>query len=242
MPISRGGGGWGPPAAAGGTAPTVLGSALVADNELSGVNSRTLTMTGITSAGTLLSWVGILTASFAGPVVGNNGNTYTQYFSQDFGADTPDNFTAYTLRGYRAYTASGGSAHTFNVTKSSGDSGELTLAGLLLSGGTIASSSVVLRDRAGAGATHTSGSVTATAPALLVAVCSGRGDVNATAPTQTWPGGWTIHQSVARNSSAAPNGHVPLYVATKEVAAGTYTVDVQVAINEGVLLSLAAVQ
>jgi hypothetical protein len=77
----------------------------------------------------------------------------------------------------------------------------------------------------------------------LIAVCSGDGNVNAVAPTQTWPGDWTVLDSVAFNSTDAPNGHVPLYVATKEVSgAGTYTVDVQVTIDEGVTLAIFAVQ
>lgn len=237
MPLARASGGYGPPVAAA-SAPTVLGSALVAQNEDEGTDPVTLTMTGVATAGTLLSWVGILTANFAGPVTGNNGNTYTQAFSQAF----PSPYTAYTIRGYRSYSAGGGSDHTFTVDKSSGAIGECTLVGLLLSGGSIVDSSVTQQDNAGAGHTFTSGSVTTTGPALLVAVASGDGDPNAVAPTQTWPVGWTVHKSVARTSSQDASGHIPFYLATKEVTTGTHTVDVQVTNDEGLILALYAVQ
>ena len=51
-----------------------------------------------------------------------------------------------------------------------------------------------------------------------------------------------MHRSVARGTAQAPNGHVPLYVATKAVSAGTYSVNVQVVINEGIVLAIYAVQ
>jgi hypothetical protein len=217
---------------------SVLGSALIADNENSGVNSRTLDIAGGAAGVLLLTFVGIRTSIFAGPPTANNGNTYTQEFSQDFGPAFPQ----YSLRGYRVNAAAGGSSHTATVTKSSGDAEELTLAGIAISRGSIVSSSVVNRTAAGAGATHVSGNVTATGPALLVAVGSGSGDVNATAPTQTWPSEWTQHQAVARSIAQAPEGHVPLYLMTRAVGVGTHNVEVQVAINEGIVLSLYAVQ
>lgn len=224
---------------AGDLAPNVLGSALLADNEGSGANSRTLAISGVSAAGaTLLTWVALRTSIFAGPPTANNSNSYTQVFSQDYGPD----FTQYSLRGYRAYSVTGGSDHDVTVTKSSGDTQEVTIASLAVSGGTIIDSEVVNRTAAGAGATHTSGTVTTTGPALLVAVGSGTGDVNSTPPTQTWPGSWTVHRSVARGSADAPNGHVPIYLATRVVGAGDWSVGVQVTINEGIILALYAVQ
>lgn len=212
---------------------------MIADNETEGVNSRTLTLAGIAGAGLLLlPFVALRTAIFAGPPTANNGNTYTQLVSQDYGPGFP----AYSLRGYFDAAVAGGSDHAVTVTKSSGDTEEMTLAVLALSGGSIVSSSTVNRAANGAGATHTSGTVTATGPARLVAVGSGSGDVNATAPTQTWPGGWTQHQAVARSSAQAPNGHVPIYLMSREVGAGTHSVDVQVTIDEGIVIALYAVQ
>lgn len=220
-------------------APSVLGSGLIADNETEGANSRTLTLAGIAAAGALLlPFVALRTAIFAGPPTANNGNTYAQQVSQDYGPGFP----TYSLRGYFDAAVSGGSDHTITVTKSSGDAEELTLAVLALSGGSIVSSSIVNRTANGAGATHTSGTVTTTGPARLVAVGSGSGDVNATAPTQTWPVQWTQHEAVARSSAQAPNGHVPLYLMSREVGAGTHSVDVQVTINEGIVIALYAVQ
>lgn len=221
-------------------APWVLASDLVADNETAGVSPRTLTLAGQSGAGVLLlSWVALRTATFTGPPTANNGNTQAQEFSQDYGPGFP----TYSIRGYRTANAAGGSAHAVTVTKDTGTAEEMTFALLAVSSGSVISSSVVSRTAAGAGATLTSGNVTVSnRNALLVAVGSGTGDVNATAPTQTWPAGWTIHQSVARNSAQAPNGHVPLYLATREVAPGTHSVGVQMTINEGIVLALCVVQ
>lgn len=223
-------------------APTVLDSALTAQKETEGTANYTATTASSSGSGaTLLSWVGVRTALFSGPPTGNNGNSHTQQFSQAYG----NGFTDYSLRGYYSYAVSGGSAHAVTGSKSSSTAEEATIALLSLSGGAIVSSSVVQRVANGAGATHTSGTVTTTGPALLVAVASGDGNVNATAPTQTWPTGegWTVRQSVAFGSGDAPWGHIPLYVATREVAsAGDYTVGVQMTINEGATIALYAVQ
>ena len=237
MVISASGGGWGPPAAAV-AAPTVLDSALTAQKEGEGTAGFSSTVGVGTAGATLLSWVGIRTAIYAGPVTGNNSNTHTQQFSQAY----PSPFTTYSLRGFRCYSAAGTSNHSVSGTKSAGNSEEVTIALLALSGGTIVDEDVSQQDNAGAGHTFTSGSVTVSGNALLVAVASGDGNVNATAPTQTWPGSWTVRQSVAFGSGDAPNGHVPLYVATRSVTAGTYTVDVQVTIDEGLIIGLYAVQ
>ena len=220
---------------------SVLGHNLLADNEGAGVNSRTLVVTGVSSAGVLvLNWVARRTAIFAGPPVANNGNTFALEHSQDYGPGFP----TYSLSAYSIASAAGGSDHQATVTKSSGDTEELTVASIIISGGSIGTrKSIVNRTAAGAGATLTSGVVTMTDAGLLVAVGSGSGDVNATAPTQTWPVGWTVHRSVARSSAEAALGHVPLYVATKPVAAaGDYSVGVQVTINEGIVLGLYGVQ
>lgn len=239
MVLARASGGYGPPAVAA-SAPTVVQSALTAQKETEGTASYVAALSTDATAGrTLLSWVGVRTALFAGPVTGNNGNSHTEQFSQAY----PSPFTQYSMRGYRAYNVAGGSAHSVTGSKSSATTEEATIALLALSGGTIvAAPSPVLRAAAGAGATHTSPDITVSGPALLVCIASGDGNVNATAPTQTWPGTWTVQQSVAYSSAQAPNGHIPLYVATRAVAAGTYNVGVQVAIDEGLLMAIYAVQ
>lgn len=220
------------------SAPTVLGSALTAQKEGEGTSSFSATLGVGTASATLLSWVGIRAAIYTGPVTGNNGNTHTQEFSQAY----PSPFTSYSLRGYRCISAAGTSNHSVSGTKSSGNTEEVTIGLIALSGGSIVDSDISQQDNAGAGHTFTSGSVTVTGAARLICVASGDGDVNATAPTQTWPGSWTVLQSVAYNSSQAPNGHVPLYIATREVSTGTHTVDIQVAIDEGLIIALYAVQ
>ncbi len=219
-------------------APTVLDSALTAQKETEGTADFAATLGVGTAGATLLSWVGIKTSLFAGPVAGNNSNSHSQHFSQAF----PSPFGAYSLRGFRCYSASGSSNHSVSGTKGASTSEEVTIALLALSGGTIVDDDVSQQDNAGAGHTFTSGSVTVSGSALLVAAASGDGDVNATAPTQTWENGWTVHRSVAFNASQAPNGHVPLYVATKAVGAGTHSVQITTTIDEGLIIALYAVQ
>ena len=158
MVLARGSGGYGPPAIAA-AAPVVVQSALTAQKETEGTASYVATLASDATAGrTLLSWVGVRTALFAGPVAGNNGNSHFEQFSQAY----PSPFTQYSMRGYRAYGVAGGSAHSATGTKSSATAEEATIALLALSGGTIVQApSPVLRAAAGAGATHTSPDVTA---------------------------------------------------------------------------------
>lgn len=221
------------------TAPTFLSSSLTAQKETEGTASYSATAAVGTAGATILSWVGVRTALFTGPVTGNNSNTHVEVNSQAYG----NGFTNYSLRGYRCYSASGTSNHSVTGSKSSSTAEEATIALVVLSGGSIVSSNQSGQVAAGAGHTFTSASVTTTGAAMLVAVASGDGNVNATAPTQTWPGDWTVRESVAYGSGVAPNGHIPLYVGTKSVSgAGTYTVDVQVTIDEGITIMIYAVQ
>lgn len=219
---------------------TVLSSALTVQKETEGTANFTATASVGTGGVTILSWDGGRTAILASPVTGNNGNTHTQQFSQPYG----NGFTNYALRGYYCYSASGTSNHSVTGTKNSSTAEEATIGILVLSGGQIGTrSSVVQRTAAGAGATLTSGTVTMTGAGLLVAVASGDGNVNATAPTQTWPAEWTVHQAIAYGSADAPNGHIPLYIATRPISsAGDYTVGIQMTINEGATIALYGLQ
>lgn len=218
---------------------TVLSSALTAQKETEGTANYVATASVGTAGVTLLSWDAGRTAILTTPVAANNGNTYTQQFSQAYG----NGFTNYSLRGNYCYSASGTSNHAATGTKTSSTAEEATIAILVLSGGQIGTrSSVVQRTNAGAGATLTSGSVTMTSSGLLVAVASGDGNVNATAPTQTWPAEWTVLQSAAFSSAQAPNGHVPLYLAVRAVSAGDYTVGIQMTIDEGATIALYGLQ
>lgn len=220
-------------------APEYVASALTVQKEGEGTTNFSATLASDATAGrTLLSFVGVRTAIFAGPVTGNNGNSHTLQDSQAF----PSPWTAYSARSYRSYNVSGGSAHSVSGSKSSDATEELTIALLALDGGSIVDSATSTVAANGAGATLTSPTVTTTGPALLVAIACGTGDVNVTAPTQTWPGNWTVHQSVAYSSAQAPNGHIPMYLATRTVtSAGDYSVGVQVTINEGLLFMIYAV-
>lgn len=221
-----------------GSTPSYLDSALTAQKETEGVADFVATLGISTNSVLLLSFVGVRTALVTNPPTGNNSNSYTQVFNQAYG----NGFTNYSLRGYKSAGAAGGSAHSATSTKTSSTAEEATIALVAISNGNIFDSNVTQQVNAGAGHTFTSGNVTLTKSGILVAVASGDGNVNATAPTQTWPGTWTVRQSVAFSSAAAPNGHIPLYVATRAVSAGTYSVDVQVTIDEGLTLALYAIQ
>lgn len=216
--------------------PNVVSSSLTAQKETEGTAGFSTTVATSSAGLTLLSWAGLLTATYDGTLTANNSNTVVNHFSQDF----PSPFTSYSIKGFRTYNASGGSNHSVSGTKTASTSGEVTIALLALSGGTITPGGplAVNRAAAGAGAIHTSPDITVSTPALLVCIASGTGDVNVTAPTQTWPNDWTVHQSVAFNSAQAPNGHIPFYLATKPVFPGTYNVNVQVTINEGLLMHI----
>lgn len=221
-----------------GSVPSYLDSALTAQKETEGVADFVATLGTNNNSVLLLSYVGVRTALVTNPPTGNNSNSYTQVFSQPYG----NGFTDYSLRGYKSAGAAGGSNHSATATKTTATAEEATIALVAISSGNIFDSNVTQQVAAGAGNTFTSGSVTLTKSGILVAVASGDGNVNATAPTQTWPGTWTVRQSVAFSSAQAPNGHIPLYVATRSVSAGTYTVDVQVTIDEGLTLALYAIQ
>jgi len=218
---------------------TVLGSGLVAQKETEGTANFIATAPNNSSGVTILGWDAGRTAILNAPTL-NNGNSLTQEFSQAYG----NGFTNYSLRGHRCYAGAGGANHALTGSKSSSVTEEATGAILVLSGGQIGTrKSVVQRVNAGAGATLTSGTVTMTAAGLLVAVCSGDGNVNATAPTQTWPGEWTVLQSVAYSSAQAPNGHVPLYLAVRAISTpGDYSVGIQMTIDEGATIALYGLQ
>jgi hypothetical protein len=130
------------------TAPAVIQSALSAQKEGEGTTSFSATLASDATAGrTLLSFVGLRTSIFTGPVTGNNGNTHTQQDSQAF----PAPYTTYSMRSYRAYGVSGGSAHSVSGSKSSGATEEVTTALIALDGGSIVDSGVALSAAAGAG-------------------------------------------------------------------------------------------
>lgn len=222
------------------TAPDLLGSALTSQREGEGTANFSAALSVGTANVTLIGILGIRTALFGGPLTGNNGNTYDS--SALFNVPYGNGFGTYSLRGWRAYGASGSSNHAVSGTKSGGNSEETTVAIVGLSGGQVRSSNALARVANGAGATHTSGSVSTDGPARLISITSGDGNVNATPPSQTYPGDWSVLHAYAEGTGTAPNGHIPLYIATKVVSiAGSYTVQVQTTLDEGLTMVLLAV-
>lgn len=224
----------------------VVGSALTAQKETEGTASVTATLSIGTAGVTLVCINALRTAIRSGPTL-NNGNTLGSALVT--AAYTP-NFGQYDLIIQALTAAAGTSNHAATVTKTGGTAEETTIALIALDKGSATANSVV-RNAAGAGATLTSASFTVpSGRARCIAVWSGTGDVNVTAPTATMvdSGSTTAAQwgspilSVAFGSAAAPNGHIPLFVWAADLAAGTYTWAAQPVINEGAVMATVVVQ
>lgn len=229
------------------SAPALSGSAATAQKETEGTATVVATL-GIGTAGvTLVCINAVRTAIRSGPTL-NNGNTLGSALVT--ATYTPD-FAQYSLVIQALASALGTSNHAATLTKSSSTTEEATIALLAIASGSVAANSVV-RNAAGAGATLTSASFTVPSGgrARCIAVWSGTGNVNVTAPTATMvdSGSTTAAQwgspviAIAFNSAQAPNGHIPLYVWTADLGPGTYTWAAQPAIDEGAVMATVVVQ
>lgn len=228
-------------------APSVLGSNVTAQKETEGTSTVVVTLSLGTAGVTLVCINAVRTAIRSGPTL-NNSNTLGSALVAP--AYTPD-FSQYDLVIQALASALGTSNHAATLTKSSATTEEATIALIAMSGGTAAATSVV-RNAAGAGATLTSASFTVSAGnrARCLAVWSGTGAVNATAPTATIvdTGTTTAAQwgspiiAIAYSEAQAPSGHIPLYVWTADLGPGTYTWAAQPAINEGAVMATVVVR
>lgn len=225
--------------------PTLISQGVTAQNEGSGTQNTTATITGVSTAGVLLVGIaGVLTAQFAGPLTLNNSNTFGSPIVNEVYSPT---FNGYSIRVWALSSALGGSAHATTMTKTTPFTAEGTVALIALSGGSVISQPAVVRNANGAGATLTSSSFTVGSGkrALCIAIWSGTGNVNATPPTATMvdSGSTTAAQwgtpiiAIARGTGTAPDGHIPLFVWTATLSPGTYTWAAQPAINEGAIMA-----
>ncbi len=134
---------------------------------------------------------------------------------------------------YIAQNGPGGSGHTVTFTKPGNAAGEITIPLVEARNGTRLVDYALVNITAGNALT--SGSVTVTGPALLVAVWLG-------------DGGGLSHNATPNNSfanfitygSLPPNSAVQMFVASREVGSGTYNVTWTETPDQGAILVLAA--
>lgn len=103
----------------------------------------------------------------------------------------------------------------------------------------IQDTSIVARQRQGAGVAYSSASVTTTGPALLVSIWGGDGDTNFTDQSATPEAGFEVIESLFLGQTA----YIQAACAVKRVnAAGTYTCAWTPTQNQGGIVALAAIQ
>lgn len=148
------------------------------------------------------------------------GNTYSYIAS----APRPyDNFTTSSFS-ISISRGKGGPAHTWSASIGNigGGQDEVMIAGVEIFDATILQSSSVLEVADGSSATITSGAVTTTAKALLVAIIGGNGNVNQGHIFST-PAGYTRVIRACAEGDPDPAGYIQLEVFVRLVdIAGTY--------------------
>jgi hypothetical protein len=143
---------------------------------------------------------------------------------------------AFDVKAYTARAAIGGSNHVLSVIKNGNASGELTLPFVEVRGAGVLQS--VAQNYAPAGTVLTSGTVTTTGPALLLAFWWGDG--GGLTHTAVPNNGFTILDSFLQ---LPPNSAVQCAVAVKQVsAAGSYSVSWATSPSQGAPLWLFAFQ
>ncbi len=173
------------------------------------------------------------------------GNTYSYIPS----APRPyDNFTTSSFSVSTSIGAHGGPAHSWSASIGNigGQQDEVVIGGIELFGAGILQSSSVVERVDGGPTTITSGSVTTTAKALLVAIVGGNGNVNQE-HVFTTPAGFTRQARICAEGDPDPSGYIQVEVFTRIVdIKGTYTFSTQGTVSgagpEGGMLWLLAFQ
>jgi hypothetical protein len=141
-------------------------------------------------------------------------------------------------------SAAGGTAHTWSASIGNvgGNEDEVVIAGLEIFDAPILQASSIVERANGAAATITSGTVTTTAKALLVAIIFGNGDVNQD-HVFTFLDGFTKIPRACAEGDVNPNGYIQVEIATRLVDLnGTYSFRAQGGLNEGGQMALLAFQ
>lgn len=154
------------------------------------------------------------------------GNTYSYIPSapRQYDAFTTSSFSIST-----AISAKGGNAHTWSASIGNigGQQDEVTIGGLEIFNARILQSSSVVEIADGTQATLTSGSVTTTARALLIAVVGGNGNVNQN-HVYTTPPGYTRIARICAEGDPNAAGYIQIEVFAKFVdIKGTYQYSTQ---------------
>lgn len=181
-----------------------------------------------------------------------------QASSPNQATDARGNAYAYisgTPRPYDAFTgssasvavklgAAGGSLHTWSASIGNvgGNEDEVMIAGLEIFGAPILQSSSIVERADGSAATITSGTVTTTAKALLVAIVFGNGNVNQE-HVFTFLDGFSKVARACAEGDVNPNGYIQVEIATRLVdIKGTYSFRAQGTASEGGQMALLAFQ
>lgn len=169
------------------------------------------------------------------------GNTY----SYVTGFPRPyDNFNTSSFSVSTAFNAKGGNAHTWSASIGNigGQQDEVVIAGLELPGAAILQSSSIVERVDGGAATITSGTVTTTARALLVAIIAGNGNVNQ-GHVFTFLDGFTKVIRACAEGDVDVAGYIQIEVAVRYVdIKGTYSFRAQGTASEGGQMALLAFQ
>lgn len=165
---------------------------------------------------------------------GNSAKTVLYESSGYFAA----RWAPYGMEYYGIANGAGGSSHTFQFTKTDTVRESTLIVVEAVGGPVIEDTSIINVDGAGAGVPYSSGTVTTSGPALLVATWGGDAGVG---PDQTVnvEAGWEMVESDFRTGVA----YIQAAVAVKYVpAAGTYSVQWTPVTNQGAILALSAHQ
>lgn len=203
------------------------------DIENSGTSPQTVTRNTAASGSSILA---ILFGEFTNCSApsDNKGNTYTLLENSGYF----DLWAGFGLELYGKANAAGGSSHALSMTKTTTTS-ESTLMLVEALGTVIQDTSIVARQRQGAGVPYSSASVTTTGPALLVSIWGGDGDTNFTDQSATPEAGFEVIESLFLGQTA----YIQAACAVKRVnAAGTYTCAWTPTQNQGGIVALAAIQ
>lgn len=204
------------------------------DIENSGTSPQTVTRNTAASGSSILA---ILFGEFTncGAPSDNKGNTYTLLENSEYF----DLWAGFGLELYGKANAAGGSSHALSMAKVT-TTAESTLMLVEVTGASvIQDTSIVARQRQGAGVPYSSASVTTTGPALLVSIWGGDGDTNFTNQSATPEAGFEVIESLFLGQTA----YIQAACAVKRVnAAGTYSCAWTPTQNQGGIVALAAIQ
>lgn len=201
-------------------------------------NNNPMIVTGLTTQASGSTYLGFVGGELAkcGALSDSSSNSYGAALQTSTGYGGA--FPGYGFGCYGKTNAAGGSGFSVQFTKNvTGDEATIMFCEVK-NAGTIQASTISFVAGAGAGVPITSNSVTATGPALLVAMWAGDGGTGLSDLGVAVENGWTLIEYTAITGST----QVQSALAVKSVSAGTHTCSWTPIANQGAILFLAAVQ